>query len=1271
MNKLSQLSSTINKALCVAVPVLALAACSGDDGRNGLNGADGAPGQDAVNATVQMSGVVFDGPVEGGSINVVTAAGTVVATITRNRADGEFFQINVEADHAGEALFLDFDATGAMDTTFNDTPFNMSSVAVVGNSGTSQRINITPQTTMVAQIVRAQLAGGETATEIEALVDAAVATVVAQTEDFQTGDNILTALDNELLEGAATDVGAIIRTIAGAAGITLNDAIIALTADLADGAIDGVAAVAFSGLTAEQTSALVTVNSVNTQFSVTDLTLDTPVRSPLHTADKHLKLAEGLEVDYLTRTAGHHADQFSWYPLDNPTHQVWCIENGAEEIAAGKLNPGVQRIELATGNVETIIRGMARCDGIRTTPWGTILATEETGDGAAYEILAPLTTTELTIAARGGAGEAATIVDAAGNATDLAVKRTALPTIAWEGLFVLPNGVVVAGDELRPGSYELTLDNAGTEANFGGVTDGGAIFKFIPATLHNGAAISALSESPLVTGSTYALQASCRDNRPQFGQGCEIGNASWLAVNPDNAREEANIAGATGYYRPEDMHLDPDYVNPDNADAVRFCWANTGNRGAQNWGEVICGIDSSPATATADLTVSLNRFIEGDSELNAPDNLAFQPGTGILYVIEDNQNGDVWACLPDGDDQGLTSDGCVRVLSLNDRSAEPSGFAFNPDGTQAWLAIQHSGDDLFPLVDDFRTDDIVHITGFSVPSQTPANRTALAKTDSRKLFGFGTPLSASSTGSVDRRAALGANVADGFGFGTDASDYVELADGLTAKFLSRNVSEWWDQHDFYPNGDNPTHLIGCIEETRGIVNGGITNKFKPSVQSVSLADGTVKTILRGMTRCDGIRTTPWGTILATEESGDGAAYEILNPLTTENLVVTTRGIGGENAVIVQGNADGTFDGTEAIPTSAVVTDLVAKRTDLPTMAWEGLFVLASGVVVGGDELRPGSFEQHFLPDGTRSDDNSAATALLSNNDTIGGAIFKFIPETPRTSTDNITALTESPLVAGSTFAMQVSCRDSRQQAGQGCEVGNAAWIAVDEDNARVSANDKGATGYYRPEDLHIDPSYTAPSETPNAVRFCWANTGNTGADNHGEIICGIDFDPLIASQERTVVVNRFVEGDGDFAAPDNLDFQPNSGVVYVIEDRSDGDVWACLPDGADRDIKTDACVKMLSIVPSADATGEESRSAEPTGFMFHPDGKKAYIAIQHAAGVVSFDDTDTDDLIVIEGFGTSLDNANFGTDFQTELHGNSQALFGFEGPLTSSSTLGQ
>ena len=77
--------------------------------------------------------------------------------------------------------------------------------------------------------------------------------------------------------------------------------------------------------------------------------------------------------------------------------------------------------------METILRGMSACDGIRTTPWGTVLATEETDDGGAYELLSPLGTTNYTVKDR-ATGE---IVNASGAAdTDEIVKRTTLPMIA-------------------------------------------------------------------------------------------------------------------------------------------------------------------------------------------------------------------------------------------------------------------------------------------------------------------------------------------------------------------------------------------------------------------------------------------------------------------------------------------------------------------------------------------------------------------------------------------------------------------------------------------------------------------------------------------------------------------------------------------------------------------------------------------------------------------------------------------------------------------------
>jgi len=132
----------------------------------------------------------------------------------------------------------------------------------------------------------------------------------------------------------------------------------------------------------------------------------------------------------------------------------------------------------------------------------------------------------------------------------------------------------------------------------------------------------------------------------------------------------------------------------------------------------MCAVDRAPDTASAtERTVVVNRFVEGDTDFNSFDNLAFQPHTGALYVIEDHNNGDVFACLRDGADRDIKTDGCVKMLSVKDSSAEPTGFIFDASGTRAYVSIQHSNDGNMPLVDGYQTDDVLMITGFKLPKR--------------------------------------------------------------------------------------------------------------------------------------------------------------------------------------------------------------------------------------------------------------------------------------------------------------------------------------------------------------------------------------------------------------------------------------------------------------------------------------------------------------------------------------------------------------------------
>jgi len=66
------------------------------------------------------------------------------------------------------------------------------------------------------------------------------------------------------------------------------------------------------------------------------------------------------------------------------------------------------------------------------------------------------------------------------------------------------------------------------------------------------------------------------------------------------------------------------------------------------------------------------------------------------------------------------TDGCVSMLSINDPSAEPSGFIFDGTGKTAFYHLQH-GQQPEELKDyesnkyDGTTDDLMMITGFTKP----------------------------------------------------------------------------------------------------------------------------------------------------------------------------------------------------------------------------------------------------------------------------------------------------------------------------------------------------------------------------------------------------------------------------------------------------------------------------------------------------------------------------------------------------------------------------
>jgi secreted PhoX family phosphatase len=390
-------------------------------------------------------------------------------------------------------------------------------------------------------------------------------------------------------------------------------------------------------------------------------------------------IAKGLKAKLVSDRVGENADMIALWPNDDqPTYAIICNEIDGSPAGSPAT---VQRVRLSDGQVSDMVFGMTSCDPAHRTPWGTIIVGEEAGKtGRVWEIFDPLNVSGVTVTRATGASSDPTHV----------VARTALGQVSFEGIVQLADGTTYYGDELRPSSGKA----------------GGGIYKFVPDSKRPAEAgpISSLDQSPLAAGSVYVLRVGIRSGGTDFGQGASYGAGKWigpLSTATDLAASAIAAGGYTGYYRPEDMDLDPIALAKGQ---VRACWPNTGNDAGELWGEVLCFTDN--ATSQAGFATGtrpvVSPFVVGNPQLRMPDNVDFQPGTGILYVLMDAttsaedpnfSNDDVWACLPDGADADLLSDGCVRVMTLKDGNAEFTGIQFLGDGESFLIHLQHRTQD--------------------------------------------------------------------------------------------------------------------------------------------------------------------------------------------------------------------------------------------------------------------------------------------------------------------------------------------------------------------------------------------------------------------------------------------------------------------------------------------------------------------------------------------------------------------------------------------------
>lgn len=161
-------------------------------------------------------------------------------------------------------------------------------------------------------------------------------------------------------------------------------------------------------------------------------------------------------------------------------------------------NGAVTVVDLTTGATKILVQdaGYRRLDGIRWTPWGTLLFAEETTGGRVFEAFFDKK-------------DPTKVVD---------VKtRAALGILAHEGVESLGDGTTFVIDELT----------------------GGGIFKFVPD-----------KKQDLSAGRLYAAKTTNPDG---------TGALTWIPLDRNavqlDARAEAAAKGASGYERPEDVEV--------------------------------------------------------------------------------------------------------------------------------------------------------------------------------------------------------------------------------------------------------------------------------------------------------------------------------------------------------------------------------------------------------------------------------------------------------------------------------------------------------------------------------------------------------------------------------------------------------------------------------------------------------------------------------------------------------------------------------------------
>ena len=306
----------------------------------------------------------------------------------------------------------------------------------------------------------------------------------------------------------------------------------------------------------------------------------------------------------------------------------------------------VSVVDLETGETKILAQDVSwnALDGIRWTPWGSLIFAEETGGGRLFEIILdpnnPMKAVEV-------------------------IDRPAVGRLAHEGIDIDSDGNIYIVDE-----------NRGRTSGCNGVTPcGGGIYKFVPDTYGD-----------LSSGSLYVLGIAASTRRDNTGQG------EWLGpIEPSIANESGTFFGGASYQRPEDLEI---------IDGTLYTAITEGSRdeyGKEYYEGRVISINLENMVVANFVKAGMNVPVEigkpgeegHQTGFDSVDNLAESPD-GRLIMIEDNKPSDIWFASTKTNKLGASNK--VQLFgSLTDPEAEGTGIYFSPsDPKTLYINIQHS-----------------------------------------------------------------------------------------------------------------------------------------------------------------------------------------------------------------------------------------------------------------------------------------------------------------------------------------------------------------------------------------------------------------------------------------------------------------------------------------------------------------------------------------------------------------------------------------------------